>query len=327
MWSGFYQGLLDYQKDVDKKKAKLAEKLEKRMENLIAVAAKRDASIKKIPSYSNSMAIINARLQGLDTPQANKIRQGIEFAPSTAPELVKYIKAVEKERGGIELTGEEFVDAIDIFEIGGAAKANYTKTADYFGSLKAKDLEDLNFYGESLRKLSTVPNVQEGTFIYETKPVQKFKPERMKAQNTYLEQGINGEVTAVVTKGLKKPNGEFRKLSDGTPLTGETIKTLRENAKGQLINLTELTDEDGKYLFGLATVKKALDLGTPQFVGVLERNPAFQSILINQVPQDRVRRLIDTGSGSSPQEQQIRDYFDDLYGRGAAAFILSRFGG
>ena len=32
MWSGFYQGLLDYQKDVDKKKEKLAEKLEKRME-------------------------------------------------------------------------------------------------------------------------------------------------------------------------------------------------------------------------------------------------------------------------------------------------------
>ena len=52
----------------------------------------------------------------------------------------------------------------------------------------------------------------------------------MKAQNTYLEQGINGEVTAVVTKGLKKPNGEFRKLSDGTPLTGEIIKALREQA-------------------------------------------------------------------------------------------------
>ena len=325
MWSGFYQGLLDYQKDVDKKKAKLAEKLEKRMENLIAVAAKRDASIKKIPTYSNSMAILNSRLRGVDG--ADKIIQGLTARPSAAPELVKYINTVEKENGGIRLTGQQLVDAIDIYEIGGAAKSNYTKTADFFGSLKAKDLEDLNFYGESLRKLSTVPNIQEGTFIYETPPVQKFKPERMKAQNTYLEQGINNEITAVVTKGLKKPNGEFRKLSDGTPLTSETIRTLRENAKNELTKLTELTDEDGKYLFGLATVKKALDLGTPQFVGVLERNPAFQSILINQVPQDRVRRLIDTGSGSSPQEQQIRDYFDDLYGRGAAAFMLSRFGG
>ena len=66
MWSGFYQGILDYQTDVDKKKAKLPEKLEKRMENLIAIAAKRDASIKKIPSYRNSMAIINARLEGVD---------------------------------------------------------------------------------------------------------------------------------------------------------------------------------------------------------------------------------------------------------------------
>lgn len=321
MWSGFYTGLLDYQKDVDKKKAKLAEKLEKRMENLIAVAAKRDASIKKIPSYSNSMAIINARLQGLDTPQANKIRQGIEFAPSTAPELVKYIKAVEKERGGIELTGEEFVDAIDIFEIGGAAKANYTKTADYFGSLKAKDLEDLNFYGESLRKLSTVPNIQEGTFIYETAPIQKFKPERMKAQNTYLEQGINGEVTAVVTKGLKKPNGEFRKLSDGTPLTGEIIKALREQAKGQLITLTELTDEDGKYLFGLDTVKKALTLGTPQFTGALERNPAFQTIIQNQLSPELKREII---AAHADNNTAFLREVDSLFGNGVSQFIISR---
>tara|TARA_Y100000814_G_scaffold187232_1_gene137076 strand:+ start:7621 stop:8577 length:957 start_codon:yes stop_codon:yes gene_type:complete len=318
MWSGFYQGILDYQTDVDKKKAKLAEKLEKRMENLIAIAAKRDASIKKIPSYRNSMAIINARLEGVDSPQAAKIRQGIEFAPSTAPELVKYIKAVEKENGGIELTGEEFVNAIDIFEIGGAAKTNYTKTADYFGSLNIKDLKDLKVYGEGIRKLSQVPSIQEGTFLYETAPIQKFKSERMKAQNNYLEQGINNEITAVVTKGLKKPNGEFRKLSNGTPLTAETIKTLRENAKNELIKLTELTDEDGKYLFGLKTVKTALDLGTPQFVGVLQRNPSFQAILLNQIPQDKIQRLLDF---------RDTDVFDQAFGKGAAAFILSKYGG
>ena len=322
MWSGFYQGILDYQTDVDKKKAKLAEKLEKRMENLIAVAAKRDASIKKIPSYSNSMAIINAKLEGLDSPQAAKIRQGIEFAPSTAPELVKYIKAVEKENGGIELTGEEFVNAIDIFEIGGAAKANYTKTADYFGSLNIKDLKDLKVYGEGIRKLSQVPSIQEGTFLYDTAPIQKFKSERMKAQDAYLEQGINNEITAVVTKGMYKDDGQgnkvLRELSDGTLLTAERIKKLRENAKNELIKLTELTDKDGKYLFGLKTVKTALDLGTPQFVGVLQRNPSFQAILLNQIPQDKIQRLLDF---------RDTDVFDQAFGKGAAAFILSKYGG
>ena len=322
MWSGFYQGLLDYQTDVDKKKAKLAEKLEKRMENLIAIAAKRDASIKQIPSYRNSMAIINAKLEGLDSPQAAKIRQGIEFAPSTAPELVKYIKAVEKENGGIELTGEEFVNAIDIFEIGGAAKANYTKTADYFGSLNIKDLKDLKVYGEGIRKLSQVPSIQEGTFLYDTAPIQKFKSERMKAQDAYLEQGINNEITAVVTKGMYKDDGQgnkvLRELSDGTLLTAERIKKLRENAKNELIKLTELTDKDGKYLFGLKTVKTALDLGTPQFVGVLQRNPSFQAILLNQIPQDKIQRLLDF---------RDTDVFDQAFGKGAAAFILSKYGG
>ena len=322
MWSGFYQGILDYQTDVDKKKAKLAEKLEKRMENLIAIAAKRDASIKQIPSYRNSMAIINAKLEGLDSPQAAKIRQGIEFAPSTAPELVKYIKAVEKENGGIELTGEEFVNAIDIFEIGGAAKANYTKTADYFGSLNIKDLKDLKVYGEGIRKLSQVPSIQEGTFLYDTAPIQKFKSERMKAQDAYLEQGINNEITAVVTKGMYKDDGQgnkvLRELSDGTLLTAERIKKLRENAKNQLIKLTELTDKDGKYLFGLKTVKTALDLGTPQFVGVLQRNPSFQAILLNQIPQDKIQRLLDF---------RDTDVFDQAFGKGAAAFILSKYGG
>ena len=322
MWSGFYQGILDYQTDVDKKKAKLAEKLEKRMENLIAIAAKRDASIKQIPSYRNSMAIINARLEGVDSPQAAKIRQGIEFAPSTAPELVKYIKAVEKENGGIELTGEEFVNAIDIFEIGGAAKANYTKTADYFGSLNIKDLKDLKVYGEGIRKLSQVPSIQEGTFLYDTAPIQKFKSERMKAQDAYLEQGINNEITAVVTKGMYKDDGQgnkvLRELSDGTLLTAERIKKLRENAKNELIKLTELTDKDGKYLFGLKTVKTALDLGTPQFVGVLQRNPSFQAILLNQIPQDKIQRLLDF---------RDTDVFDQAFGKGAAAFILSKYGG
>ena len=322
MWSGFYQGILDYQTDVDKKKAKLAEKLEMRMENLIAIAAKRDASIKQIPSYRNSMAIINAKLEGLDSPQAAKIRQGIEFAPSTAPELVKYIKAVEKENGGIELTGEEFVNAIDIFEIGGAAKANYTKTADYFGSLNIKDLKDLKVYGEGIRKLSQVPSIQEGTFLYDTAPIQKFKSERMKAQDAYLEQGINNEITAVVTKGMYKDDGQgnkvLRELSDGTLLTAERIKKLRENAKNELIKLTELTDKDGKYLFGLKTVKTALDLGTPQFVGVLQRNPSFQAILLNQIPQDKIQRLLDF---------RDTDVFDQAFGKGAAAFILSKYGG
>ena len=95
-------------------------------------------------------------------------------------------------------------------------------------------------------------------------------------------------------------------------------KTLRENAKNELIKLTELTDEDGKYLFGLKTVKTALDLGTPQFVGVLQRNPSFQAILLNQIPQDKIQRLLDF---------RDTDVFDQAFGKGAAAFILSKYGG
>ena len=144
----------------------------------------------------------------------------------------------------------------------------------------------------------------------------------MKAQDAYLEQGINNEITAVVTKGMYKDDGQgnkvLRELSDGTLLTAERIKKLRENAKNELIKLTELTDKDGKYLFGLKTVKTALDLGTPQFVGVLQRNPSFQAILLNQIPQDKIQRLLDF---------RDTDVFDQAFGKGAAAFILSKYGG
>lgn len=324
MWSGFYTGILDYQKDVDKKKAKLAEKLEKRMEKLITVAAARDASIKKVPTYTSSVVKLKNRLGNVEG--ADTIVQGITAQSSTAPEILKYIQKVEENRGGVRLSPNEIVEAIEILEIGSAPVTNnYVKTGDYFGSIQMKDLKDLDVYAKGLRQLSTVPTSQEGTFIYETAPVQKFQSEKMKAQNTYLKEGIVSELTSVAITGMKKEDGSFR-TRDGQPIDREMLNLLKSQGKDDLIDLSKVQDDDGKYLFGLDTVKKALDLGTPQFDNVLQRNSAFQSILLNQIPQDRIRRLIDTGSGSGSQEQQIRNYFDDLYGRGAAMFILNRFG-
>jgi len=316
MWSGFYQGLLDYQKDVDKKKEKLAEKLEKRMEKLITVAAARDASIKKVPTYSSSVVKLKNRLGNVEG--ADTIVQGITAQSSKAPEILKYIEKVEENRGGIRLNPNEIVEAIEILEIGSAPVTNnYVKTGDYFGSIQMKDLKDLDVYAKGLRQLSTVPTSQEGTFIYETAPVQKFQSEKMKAQNTYLKEGIVSELTSVAITGMKKADDSFR-TRDGQPINREMLNTLKSQDKEDLIDLSKVQDDDGKYLFGLKTVKRALDLGTPQFDNVLQRNPAFQSILLNQIPQNKIQRLLDV---------RDTDVFDDAFGRGAAAFIISKYGG
>jgi len=316
MWSGFYQGLLDYQKDVDKKKEKLAEKLEKRMEKLITVAAARDASIKKVPTYTSSVVKLKNRLGNVEG--ADTIVQGITAQSSKAPEILKYIEKVEENRGGIRLSPNEIVEAIEILEIGSAPVTNnYVKTGDYFGSIQMKDLKDLDVYAKGLRQLSTVPTSQEGTFIYETAPVQKFQSEKMKAQNTYLKEGIVSELTSVAITGMKKADDSFR-TRDGQPINREMLNTLKSQDKEDLIDLSKVQDDDGKYLFGLKTVKRALDLGTPQFDNVLQRNPAFQSILLNQIPQNKIQRLLDV---------RDTDVFDDAFGRGAAAFIISKYGG
>ena len=316
MWSGFYQGLLDYQKDVDKKKEKLAEKLEKRMEKLITVAAARDASIKKVPTYTSSVVKLKNRLGNVEG--ADTIVQGITAQSSKAPEILKYIEKVEENRGGIRLNPNEIVEAIEILEIGSAPVTNnYVKTGDYFGSIEMKDLKDLDVYAKGLRQLSTVPTSQEGTFIYETAPVQKFQSEKMKAQSNYLKEGIVSELTSVSITGMKKADDSFR-TRDGQPINREMLNTLKSQAKEDLIDLSKVQDDDGVYLFGLKTVKRALDLGTPQFDNVLQRNPAFQSILLNQIPQNKIQRLLDV---------RDIDVFDDAFGRGAAAFIISKYGG
>jgi hypothetical protein len=324
MWSGFYQGLLDYQKDVDKKKEKLAEKLEKRMEKLMTVAAARDASIKKLPSYKGSMVRLTNRLGGIEG--AEDILRGVAAKPSSGPDIEKYIARVEKENGGIKLTGEQIRDAIEIYEIGGAAASNYVKTADYFASLEEKDLKDTKVYLEGIRQLSTMPTSQEGTFIYDTAPVQTFESERMKAQDKFLTDGLTKELTDVSISGMRRADGSFRTYG-GVPLNRETISSLKEQSKQGIINLSKLRDDDGKYLFGLPTVKKALDMGTPQFTGLLGRNTSYQEILLEQIPQDKIQRLLDNGTGNSAQAVRERQLFDNAFGNGAAAFIINRLGG
>ena len=318
MWSGFYQGLLDYQKDVDKKKEKLAEKLEKRMEKLMTVAAARDASIKKLPSYKGSMVRLTNRLGGIEG--AEDILRGVAARPSSGPEIEKYIARVEKENGGIRLTGEQIRDAIDIYEIGGAAASNYVKTADYFASLEEKDLKDTKVYLEGIRQLSTMPTSQEGTFIYETAPVQTFESEKMKAQNTYLKEGIVSELTSVAITGMKKEDGSFRTI-DERPINRDMLNALKSQSKEGLIDLSKVRDDDGKYLFGLDTVKKALTLGTPQFTGALDRNPAFQTIIQNQLSQDLKREII---AAHADNNIAFLREVDSLFGNGVSQFIISR---
>jgi len=327
MWSGFYTGILDYQKDVDKKKAKLAEKLEKRMEKLITVAAARDASIKKVPTYTSSVVKLKNRLGNVEG--ADTIVQGITAQSSKAPDLLKYIEKVEENRGGIPLSPNEIVEAIEILEIGSpAVTENYTKTSDFFGSLEKKDLKDLDFYADSYRKLSTVPTSQEGTFIYQTAPIQKFKPERIKSQNDYLKEGIDKEMTAAIRNGLLKKDGTLRTYTESgsdisRPLDGGYIKQLRTNYRNNIESLLSLKDDDGVLMFGLDTVTRALTSGTPQFVGALERNTAYQDIISNGVSQKVVEKTL-----QAHEENNIAYLrgVDRKFGTGVAQFIIQSRG-
>ena len=324
MWSGFYQGLLDYQKDVDKKKEKLAEKLEKRMEKLMTVAATRDAAIKKIPSYKGSLVRLKNKLGGVEG--ADDILRGVYARPSAGPELEKYIAKVEKEQGGISLSAEQLVDAIEIFEIGEPVASNYIKTGDYFASLEEKDLKDMNVYLEGVRQLSTMPTSQEGTFIYDTKPVQTFESERMKAQDDFLKEGIDKEMTAAIKRGLLKKDGTLRTYTEGgvsRPLDGAFIKQLRTNYRNNIESLLSLKDDDGVLMFGLDTVTRALTSGTPQFVGALERNTAYQDIILNGVSQKVIEKTLQA------HEENNTAYLrgvDRKFGTGVAQFIIQSRG-
>ena len=68
-------------------------------------------------------------------------------------------------------------------------------------------------------------------------------------------------------------------------------------------------------------------MGTPQFTGLLGRNTSYQEILLEQIPQDKIQRLLDNGTGNSAQAVRERQLFDSAFGNGAAAFIINRLGG
>ena len=184
----------------------------------------------------------------------------------------------------------------------------------------------MNVYLEGVRQLSTMPTSQEGTFIYDTKPVQTFESERMKAQDDFLKEGIDKEMTAAIKRGLLKKDGTLRTYTEGgvsRPLDGAFIKQLRTNYRNNIESLLSLKDDDGVLMFGLDTVTRALKSGTPQFVGALERNTAYQDIILNGVSQKVIEKTLQA------HEENNTAYLrgvDRKFGTGVAQFIIQSRG-
>jgi hypothetical protein len=320
---GTARGLLNYQDKVDKQREKLQEKLERRMEKLMTLGITRDGAMAKLPSYSKSLRQIHLEIEG--ATGAEGLLKGLAAMPSAAPEILKYWKARSKNQDGIELTAQEKVNSITPLEISQIQGSGGETTANIMASIDTEQLGDLNYYGEVVRRLSNIPTGNRGTFLYKTAPNLTTNTQKINEQNKFLEEGMIQELTAFSRTGIKNSQGNFKTMDNGNiVLNPAGIAALKEIVKSDLASLVTLKDDNGDFLFGEQSIKKALNSNLAIFNKVLEINPTYRQRFLAQIPPASKQLLVQ--SIGTPNETRIKEQFDERFGRGASIYYLNSLG-
>lgn len=320
---GTARGLLNYQDKIDKQKAELQKVLERRMEKLMTLGITRDGAMAKLPTYSKALKQIKYEIEG--ATGAEELLKGLYAMPSAAPEILKYWgKRAEKE-GGIELSAQDKVNSITPLEISEIKKSGGETTANIMSSIDTEQLGDLDYFGSFVRRLSNVPTGRTGEFIYKTAPIETFDSRKFGEQVKFLDRGLNSELVTAKREGLKDSQGEFRKIKMGTevrPLNPATITNIEAMVTGPnpRANFTDFVDTKGNHLFGLATVKRALDSPEALFTNVLRTNTLYREILNTQVKFAVKREILKAYSEGDTAKLR---YFDSRLGRGASDYFIS----
>ena len=111
-YPGAAEGFINYQKEVDARKAKLQEKLEARMLAIQKLMISRGVSNSKVKTYSTDVATVVNRLRIKQGENAGKLVGGSEIiiqALRNDPSSSKVLKSmIEKEFGLDDMLQEEF---------------------------------------------------------------------------------------------------------------------------------------------------------------------------------------------------------------------------
>ena len=318
---GTSQGLLDYQKEVDLKREKLQEKLDKRIATIQKLLLSRNEAMGKEKTYGEQMGILSYRLQGGDATRAEKFMNALANDPKQAQVVLDYIKEIEDSRSGagFKLNANGILDAVSILETRAPELIeNIKSSADIMEAILADKevLADDKVYYQTLQDAS-VTQKPTGQTLLDYDPIGTFDEKRKKAQLEEFDKRRDSILNAAKNSGALKSItmdwGDGLQSLDADGITNfQKAVGLELASFGQLYQYPQIIIPIMKEILNDSESQNELE-------GFLTMNPSLTRTFIDAIPQASKDRLIENSS----DPQQIRE-FDEVYGKGSAKFILDR---
>ena len=309
-YPGAAEGFLNYQKEVDARKAKLQERLEARMLALQKAMISRGVSNSKVKTYSSDVANVVNRLrndEGRLVAGSEIIIQGLRNDPSSSKVLKSMIEKGDKSMN-YPLSPSQIVEFFPLLEMTrGGTPSGYMSDAAIQKVINSGGLEDFDTFLQVLRGAST-PASTSGTSVFES----PFFPETKTYKLNLQTKTFDDILMNIATKQLEMSD-------EGSSENAAINLAISEGTKGNPSKLRRMFGIDG-----VITLEKDY-ANVPTFSDAFQNNPVIQRYyntnlkLKQEEPNflNQVREAL----RQNPTKEFMRQY-DNEFGEGASNYLL-----
>ena len=309
-YPGAAEGFLNYQKEVDARKAKLQERLEARMLALQKAMISRGVSNSKVKTYSSDVANVVNRLrndEGRLVAGSEIIIQGLRNDPSSSKVLKSMIEKGDKAMN-YPLSPSQIVEFFPLLEMTrGETPSGYMSDAAIQKVINSGGLEDFDTFLKVLRGAST-PASTSGTSVFESPFFPETKTEKVNLQTKEFDDILMN----IATKQLEMTD-------EGSSENAAINLAISEGTKGNPSKLRNMFGIDG-----VITLEKDY-ANVPVFSDAFQNNPVIQRYyntnlkLKQEEPNflNQVREAL----RQNPTKEFMRQY-DNEFGEGASNYLL-----
>ena len=306
---GAAEGFLNYQKEVDARKAKLQEKLEARMLAIQKLMISRGVSNSKVKTYSTDVATVVNRLRIKQGKDAGKLVGGSEIIinalrndPSSSKTLKSMIEKGDKAMN-YQLTPSQIVEFFPVLETtGGGTPSGYMSNEAIQKVINSGELEDFDTFLKVLRGAST-PASTSGTSVFESPFFPETKTEKINLQSKTFNDTL-----------LQIANRQLNLYDEGSIERTEINNALGKAAQQDFSVLRDM--------FAVEAVDE-IDTTIPLYTDIFKNNPILKDYYNTNITIKNVPQMIKNVLINDPSEEK-RALFDKKYGIGASGYVLRR---
>jgi hypothetical protein len=311
---GVAEGLINYQKDVDKQREKVRERIEARMLAIQKLMISRGVSSAKAKTYSADVATVVNRLRIKQGENAGEFAEGTEIIlqalrndPSSAKVLKSMIDKGDKAMN-YPLSASQIVEFFPVLQTtGGGTPSGYMSDEAIQKVINSGGLEDFDTFLQVMRGAST-PASTSGTSVFDSPFFPETKTEKVNLQTKTFDDILMN----IATKQLEMTD-------EGSSENAAINLAINEGTKGNPSKLRNMFGVDG-----VITLQKDYT-NVPAFSDAFQNNPVIQRYyntnLKIQQEEPNFLNQIREALRQNPTKDFMRQY-DNEFGEGASNYLL-----